>query len=153
MKSIQAVIGGALVSATLLLTGCGGGSIDVLIDVPPVAVANFDVIMYANGKLVAGVEVFPGETQTVILPVGQSFKLDSSGPVAWSVAVGGSNIVGAGNTIYYGNTAVQETLRTNAQYAANTFATAPLAGPVMYSFFATSLRDSYQTARINVVLN
>jgi hypothetical protein len=160
MRSIKAVLVGLLASATLLLAGCGGGTVDVVIDVPPftigyVAQPDFDVIMDVNGQPLAGFAAFPGEEKTVYLPVGSSFLLDSSGPVAWTMVVGPTTIMASsntGNTVLYAGVAIQQTRATSYQFAANTSATAPLLGQVPVVIYATSLYDSYQVAKINVVL-
>jgi hypothetical protein len=170
MRVVKSALGGLLVSATLLLTACGGG-VDVgvggvLVGTNGVISANlqvpvnfveviddFDVIMLANGKQVPGVQVYPGETQTVYLPVGQTFLLDSSGPVSWQVQVAGSSpILGSGNTISYGGATVSETLRTNRQLAGSTFASGLLVAQVPITYVATSVLHAEQVASITIVL-
>jgi hypothetical protein len=153
MKSITKLFSGLLLSAALLLSGCGGGSVDVVVDAGPPPIA-FDVVLFASGVQVPGVEVLPGEEQTVYLRVGQSFILDSSNPVAWSVVVGGQGILGTGNTIFYGGATVLETRTTNFEFEAQTFLTnpAPLPVPVPLTFYATSLSFPGQVAKINIVL-
>ena len=157
MRSIKTYLGAVLLGAALLLAGCGGGgsgpSVAVAVAVAPPPVA-FDVIMYANGVQVAGVEVLPGEEQTVYLPAGQSFVLDSSDPVAWSLVVGGVAVPGSGNTIHYAGATVVQTRTTDYQFAAKTYFTtqAPLQTPVGLVFYATALNAPSQVAKINVVL-
>ncbi len=157
MRSIKTYLGAVLLGAALLLVGCGGGgsgpSVAVAVAVAPPPVA-FDVIMYANGVQVAGVEVLPGEEQTVYLPAGQSFVLDSSDPVAWSLVVGGVAVPGSGNTIHYAGATVVQTRTTDYQFAAKTFFTtqAPLQTPVGLVLYATALNAPSQVAKINVVL-
>jgi hypothetical protein len=157
MRSIKTTVGAVLVGAALLLAGCGGGgaspsvAVSVAVAPPPAA---FDVIMYANGVQVAGVEVLPGEEQTVYLPAGQSFVLDSSDPVAWSLVVGGVAVPGTGNTIHYAGATVVQTRTTDYQVAAKTYLTTPAAlqTPVGLVYYATALGAPSQLAKINIVL-
>ena len=157
MCSIKNLLAALFVGSALLLAGCGGGgtgsSVSVAVAVAPPPVA-FDVIMYANGVQVAGVEVLPGEEQTVYLPAGQSFVLDSSDPVAWSLVVGGVAVPGSGNTIHYAGATVVQTRTTDFQFAAKTYLTtpAPLQTPVGLVLYATALAAPRQVAKIIVVL-
>jgi hypothetical protein len=167
MRSIKVFLGGLLVSSTVLLTACGGGvdvgvngviagggSISANVHVPLIFAQydDFDLIMLANGRQVPGVQVFPGEAQTVFLPVGQTFLLDSNGPVTWNVQVAGSPIVGVGNTISYGGATVNETLRTSLQIGGSTFASGLLVAQVPITYIATSVYHPDQVARITIVL-
>jgi hypothetical protein len=156
-RPITAFFSALTVSAGLLLTGCGGGEVDVTVDgtivIPPVQVAAFDVHMYVNGQQLSNVHVLPGEQQNVDIPVGSNFELTSSGPVAWTVVVGGSIIdAPVGSTIFYGNAAIVQTLINNARFAASTSQQGFLPSPVVVSLIATSLNDSRQEAQLNVVL-
>jgi hypothetical protein len=159
MKTITKFFSALLVSATLVLSGCGGGSVDVGVVVapPPPPPPAFDLIMFANGVQLPGVELFPGEEQTVYLPVGQTFLLDSSGPAVWSASVAGSAVPlpGVNGTISYGGATILQTKITNFQFGASTYRTNPLLllpAPVPTVFFATSLNDPHQVARLNIVL-
>lgn len=168
MRVIKSVLSGLLLSGTLLLTACGGGVdvgvgigvgtngfVSANVNVPVNFVElydDFDLIMLANGRQVPGVQVFPGEAQTVFLPVGQTFLLDSSGPVTWNVQVAGSPIVGVGNTIGYGGATVSETRRTNLQLGGSTFASGLLVAQVPITYIATSVYHPDQVARITIVL-
>jgi hypothetical protein len=156
MKTVTKFFSALLVSATLVLTGCGGGSVDVAVVVAPPPPA-FDLVMFANGVQLPGVELFPGEEQTVYLPVGQTFLLDSSGPVVWSAAVAGSAVPlpGVNGTISYSGATILQTRLTNFEFGANTYRTNPslsLPAPVPTVFFATSLNDPHQVARLNIIL-
>ncbi len=160
MRAIKVVLASLFLGASLVLAGCGGGSVDVGvgvgIDVPiasPAPRAAFDIIMFANGRQVSGVDLLPGEVQDVYLQAGNSFELDASGPVAWTLVVGGSIIrAPVGSTIAYGGANIVQTLINNARFAASTSGAGFLPNPVVVTLVATSLVDSRQEAQINVVL-
>jgi len=134
-----------LLAAVLALSGCGGGG-----DERPLPA--FEIGALVNGQPVAGVDLLPGMRQTIVIAAGQSFELDSTHPVSWTVSTGGSVIPGVGNTISSGGLTLQETLTTNFQFAANTFATSPLPASFQISIAATSLDDPNQVAIVDVVL-
>jgi hypothetical protein len=153
MRAVSAIVGSLFVAATLGLAGCGGGG-EVVIDAPPVVVAvpvvvpaaAFDIIMFVNGQKIPGVALKPDQEQDVDVPVGNNFELATSGPVAWTVVVGGVIVQApTGSIINYG-------LITNVRYAANTRQVGPMANPVVVSLIATSLTDPRQEAQLNVVL-
>ena len=148
MRPIRVYAGGLLVSAALVLSGCGGGGGGDYVPPPPA----FDIGILVAGQPIFGVDVLPGYQQTIYLAVGQTFELDSSGPVAWAVVVGGSAVPESGATIDYGGARIQEVLTTTAQFAANTGAFAPLAAPVLVTLYATSLLDASQVATIDLIL-
>jgi hypothetical protein len=156
MRAIKGFLAALCVGASLVLSGCGGGSVDIGVEVPissPAPRAEFDIIMFANGRQVPGVDLLPGEEQDVYLPAGNSFELDASGPVAWTVVVGGSIInAPVGSRIDYGGASIVQTLITNARFAANTSGAGFLPNPVVVTLVATSRVDARQEAQINVVL-
>lgn len=116
---------------------------------PPPA---FDIGVLVAGQPLAGVGVLPGYQQTIYLAVGQTFELDSTGPVAWTVVVGGASVPESGATIDYGGATIQEVLTTTTHFAANTWAFASLVAPVQVTLYATSLLDASQVATINLIL-
>ena len=138
------------VSAAVALSGCGGGGDGGGAYVPPPPV--FDIGILVAGQPLAGIAVLPGYQQTIYLAVGQSFELDSTGPVAWTVTIGGASVPQSGATVYYGGATIQEVLTTTTHFAANTFASAPLVAPVQVTLGATSLLDASQVATINLIL-
>lgn len=149
MRSIQVYAGTLFVSAALLLSGCGGGGDGGVYSPPPAA---FNVGVLVAGQLVGGGGVLPGYQQTIYLAVGQTFELDSTGPVAWTVVVGGSAVPESGATINYGGATIQELLTTTTHFAANTWAFAPLLVTIPVTLYATSLVDASQIATINLIL-
>jgi hypothetical protein len=160
MRAVSVIVGSLFVAATLGLAGCGGGG-EVVVDAPPVVVAvpvvvpaaAFDIIMFVNGQKIPGVALKPDQEQDVDVPVGNNFELATSGPVAWTVVVGGVIVQApTGSIISYGGAEVLPSLITNARYAANTRQVGPMANPVVVSLIATSLTDPRQEAQLNVVL-
>ncbi len=164
MRAVSAIVGSLFIAATLGLAGCGGGG-EVVIDAPPVVVAvpvavpvaaptaAFDIIMFVNGQKIPGVALRPDQEQDVDVPIGNNFELATSGPVAWTVVVGGVIVQApTGSVINYGGAEVLPSLITNARYAANTRQAGPMVNPVVVSLIATSLADPRQEAQLNVVL-
>jgi hypothetical protein len=138
-------------SAALLamsLSACGG-SVDVVFGYPQ---ADFDIGVLLDGTPLTGVDVFPGDMQTLYVAVGQRFELDSSGPVDWAVVAGGTTIPGSGGIILYRGAALQETLVTSFQFVADVSASAPLPTPVRMTIYATSLFDPNQVAVFDLVI-
>ena len=134
----------ASIAASLLLAACGGGGSDLG---PPV----LEVHAVVNGNFASTFAGFPGTRQALAVPVGVSFKLDASRPVAWSVFIGGMFVPGQGNTYTFAGTSVQEIVITNAQYAARTFGFAPLT-PFQITIVATSLEDPGQVTTTDVLV-
>ena len=135
-----------LVMASLVLAGCGGGDYYP----PPPA---FEIGALVDGHPVAGLDVLPGTTQELHIPAGASFDLHSSGPVNWTIIVAGRVIPGIGNTISFGGATIQEVLRTDFKFGADTFPPAPLLAPVRITIVATSLVDANQFGTVEVILN
>jgi hypothetical protein len=157
-RPVTTLFSAVAVSASLLLGGCGGGSVDVGVGVdvvvpPPAPVAAFDLILRVNGQPINAVNVFPGEVQDVEIPVGSNFELASSGPIAWTV-VTGSKVVNppVGGTLAYAGINMTPTFISNARYAANTAPAGARPIPVVISFIATSVNYPDQEAQINIVL-
>jgi len=149
MRAARAYAGALLVSVALILSGCGGGGESGFVPPPPA----FDIGVRVSGQPLVGVTVLPGDTVTVSFAVGQSFELQSTGPVVWSVLVGGVSVPESGATITYGGATIQEVLTTSTQFAAHTGAFAPLIAPVQLTVHATSLIDGNQVATVNLILN
>lgn len=134
----------ASIAAALLLAACGGGDNDF----GPQAL---EVHAAVNGRFAQNFAAFPGTRQALVVPVGLSFELDANRPVAWSVFVGGVFVPGQGNTYTLAGTSVQETVITNAQYAARTFGFALLT-PFQITVVATSLEDPGQVTTVDVLV-
>lgn len=142
------------VLAGLILSGCGGG-VDVGVVVPPPAnVPDFDVIALINGQRVSGVDVFPGESQTISVVAGDSFELDSSGPVYWDVSAGNSAPVAAqaGSTFIYGGAALSETAVGDSHLVLGTSSTAAPGSSIPIDITVTSQNDSSQVSRITLLV-
>jgi hypothetical protein len=140
---------------TLALAGCGGG-VDVGVTVPVgPAVPDFDVVALINGTPVAGVDVFPGESQTIAVPAGDAFELDSSGPVFWDFSVGGSADIAAaaGGTILYQGASVNETAVGASHLVLGVSSTAPVGSTIPITIYVTSQYDSSQFSTIRVLVS
>ncbi len=135
-----------LVVVAFLVTACGGGGSDG--GGPPLVEINALV----GGRPVPGFATFPGTRQAITVPVGQTFELDATRPVAWSVFVNGTLVPGQGNTITSNGTSVQEKVITNAQYVASTFGFTPGPVPFQVTIVATSLEDPGQVTTIDVLV-
>jgi hypothetical protein len=150
-RPVTAFFSAVAVSASLLLTGCGGGSVDVGVEVEQRAA--FDLILLVNGQKINAVNVLSGEVQDVEVPVGNNIELASSGPVAWTVVTGGKVVnPPVGGTLVYAGINMTPTFISNARYAANTVPAGARPSLVVVSFIATSVNDSRQEAQINIVL-
>ena len=135
----------ASIAAALLLAACGGGGDDDF--APPV----LEVRAVVNGRFTQNFAALPGTRQALVVPVGLSFELNSNRPVAWSVFIGGVFVPGQGNTYTFAGTSVQETVITNALYAARTFGFAPLT-PFQITVVATSLENPDQATTVDVLV-
>ena len=149
LKTARAYTGALLVSAAVAMSGCGGGGDGGYVPPPPA----FDIGILVAGQPLSGVAVLPGQELTVYLTIGQTFALESTGPVVWSVLVGGASVPESGATITYGGATIQEVLTTTTRFAVFTGAFAPLISPVQVRVYAMSLLDGNQVATINLVLS
>ena len=142
---------GFVLSASLLVSGCGGGA-EVDVTIPPPAA--FDLGVKVNGQPLAGVDVFPDDEQTVQVHVGDTVEIDSSGGVGWETAAGASAGVPTetGGTYLYGGAALTETVSTPGELVLAVSAQQPLNVPAAIAIYATSLDDSTQTARVDLVV-
>ncbi len=151
LRPVTTFFGAVAVSASLLLAGCGGGSVEVGVNVPPPV--DFDLILSVNNQPINAVNVLPGEAQKVDIPVGSNFEIASSGPVAWTVVTGGLVVNPPVNGILvYKDINMTPKFISNARYAANTQRVGPMPYPVVVSFIATSLNDSRQIAQLDVAV-
>jgi hypothetical protein len=140
---------------TLALAGCGGG-VDVGVTVPVgPAVPDFDVVALINGTPVAGVDVFPGESQTIAVPAGDAFELDSSGPVFWDFSAGGSADIAAaaGGTILYQGASINETAVGGSHLVLGVSSNAPFGSTIPITIYVTSQYDPNQFATIEVLVS
>jgi hypothetical protein len=133
----------ALMIASVGLTACGGGGD---------AAVGFDIGVVVAGQPVGGVQIEPGQTQSVAVHVGQSLELDASEPAAWTLYVGGTAVSGSGTTVYYGGASITQTAVSGSRIIIDTGADFALAGPVPITLVATSTLDATLVATINVLI-
>lgn len=144
-----------LVSASLLVAGCGGG-VDVAVVVPPPDNGpDFDVIAMIDGQRLSGVDVFPGEAQTISVVAGDSFELDSSGPVFWDLSAGGSADIeaAAGSTFIYQGAALNETSVGSSHLVLAVSSNAPPGSSIPITVTVTSKYDPHQFATVNLLVS
>lgn len=152
MKYGKLLAAGLTICSAMILTGCGGGSVDVTATVPVTPVAAFDIGALVNGQPVANFDVEPGDTPTLSIPVGDSLEFDSNAGVYWTIYVNGNAISGSNNSVTVDGATLTETSVTNAQFAGYVTSQGPLANPVQVTLAATSQIDGTQTAQINLVI-
>ena len=155
MKSIRLAVACVMIGSAALLTGCGGGSVDVSVGatVGPVYTPAFDIGALVNGQPVPGFDVQPGDTQTVNLYVGDSFELDSNAGVFWTVYVNGVAVPTVNNAVVVGNATITESVVSNSQFSGYVTSQGTLSAPVQLTLIATSVLDGSQTAQINFVIS
>jgi hypothetical protein len=140
--------------ASLFIAGCGGGVEVGVVVPPPDNPPDFDVIALIDGQRVSGVDVFPGESQTISVVAGDSFELDSSGPVFWDVSAGGSTAVAAlaGSTFVYQGAALNETSVGDSHLVIGTSSSAAPGSSIPIDITVTSKNDSSQVATITLLV-
>ncbi|MFL6695708.1 MAG: hypothetical protein ACJ8GJ_00990 [Vitreoscilla sp.] len=141
-------------ATALLLAGCGGG-VEVGIEVPPPDRGpDFDVIALINGQRLSGVDVFPGETQTISIVAGDSFELDTDGPVYWDLSAGGSAAVpaAAGTTFVYQGAALNETSVGRTLLVLASSSNAAPGSTIPITITVTSRDDTSQYATIQLLV-
>ena len=146
---------GALMgSLVLALTGCGGG-VEVDYAVPVDTGPDFDVIALIDGSRLSGVDVFPGESQTISVLAGDALELDSSGPVYWDLSAGNSALVPAatGTTFVYAGAGLYQTSVGDSHLVMAVSSSAPPGSSIPISITVTSQFDSNQVAIIDVLVN
>lgn len=152
MRKLSLSLAGVLLTG-VLLTACGGGSVDVVITPPPPSAA-FDVGARLNGQRLHGVDVFPDDEQTIQVQTGDVLELDASGPVTWETQAGTAAGIPTqtGGTFLYQGVAFGEAVSTPGQLILSISASQQVLAPVTMTVYATSLDDAYQTARIDIVV-
>ena len=137
------------------LAGCGGGgSVDVGVSVPPAAPA-FDVGAQIDGTPIAHFDVLPGDAQTVSVVAGDTFELDSDGPVYWDFSLGGGAGIPAqeGSALVYGDATVQEIVVNGSHLVLSVDSTAPPGTSIPVTIYITSQDDPTQYATIDLVIS
>lgn len=140
--------------AGLLVTGCGGGVEVGVVVPPPDNGPDFDIIALIDGQRLSGVDVFPGEAQTISVIAGDAFELDSSGPVFWDLSAGNSAEVpaAAGSTFVYQGAALNETSVGDSHLVLAVSSNAPAGSSVPITVTATSRFDQSQFATITLLV-
>ena len=144
----------SVLTSTLLLAGCGGG-VDVTVTVPPDRGPDFDLIALIDGHRLSGVDVFPGDAQTISVVAGDAFELDSSGPVFWDLSAGGSASVeaSAGSTFLSQGASLNETAVGDGHLVLAVDSTAPAGSSIPITITVTSKFDPGQIATVNLLVN
>lgn len=155
MNTVKMLAAGLTICSAMLLTGCGGGgSVGVSADIGVVGTPApaFDIGAQVNGLGVANFNVEPGDTESITVPNGSSFELDSNDAVYWTVYVNGVAVSGSNNTVVVGNATITETLTNGVQFAGYATSQGYLPAPIQVTLVATSQFDSTQTAQIDLVI-
>ena len=141
--------------ATLLVTGCGGGVEVGVVVAPPDNGPDFDVVAMIDGQRLSGVDVFPGEAQTISVVAGDSFELDSSGPVFWDLSAGNSSDVpaSAGSTFIFQGAALNETSVGDSHLVLAVSSSAAAGSSIPITVTVTSKFDASQFATINLLVS
>ena len=142
-------------AAGLLVTGCGGGVEVGFVVPPPDNGPEFDVVAMIDGQRLSGVDVFPGEAQTISVVAGDSFELDSSGPVFWDLSAGNSAEVAAsaGSTFIYQGAALNETSVGDSHLVLAVSSSAAAGSSVPITVTVTSQFDQRQFATITLLVH
>ena len=141
--------------ASLLVAGCGGGVAGGVVLPPPDQGPDFDVVAMIDGQRLSGVDVFPGEAQTISVVAGDSFELDSSGPVFWDLSAGnGSGVAAsAGSTFTYQGAALNETSVGDSHLVLAVSSSAAAGSTIPIAVTVTSRFDHRQFATINLLVS
>ena len=131
------------VAVTLALSGCGGGGNDNSVA--------FDIAVVVDGQP-SGSHTGAGNSSTIYVRVGQSFELDASEPVIWTLYVADTAVSGSGTTVHYAGADVTLIEESPSRIAIDTFAAAPLADPIPLTLVATSTIDSAEVATVDVLI-
>jgi len=144
----------SVLTASLFLAGCGGGA-EVDVVVTPDRNPDFDLIALIDGHRLAGVDVFPGEEQTISVVAGDAFELDSSGSVFWDLSAGGSAAVeaSAGSTFIYQGATLHETSVGDGHLVLAVDSSAPAGSAIPITITVTSQFDSGQVATVNLLVS
>lgn len=151
MNPFPALRAGAVaLAATITLAGCGGG---VVWDTGGPWGPAFDLVADVDGQPVRDLDLFPGDAGTLVVHVGDTVELDTSGPVEWDLVTpdGTDFPATTGGTVHTGGVALGEAAVHDGQLVLTVGAdVSPLPGPTTISVYATSLDDSGQVVRLDL---
>ena len=131
----------SILALALALSACGGGGDS----------ATFDISVLVAGQPMSGT-LGPGSSPTIYVRAGQSFELDASEAVIWTLYVAGTAVSGSGTTVHYAGADVTLTAESPSRIAVDTFAAFPLLAPIPVTLVATSTFDSALVATVNVLI-
>ena len=137
---LRSALVASLLTLVLGISACGGGG---------------DSASFSIGVLVGGQpsgDYGPGSSQTIFVRVGESFELDASEPVIWTLYIAGTAVSGSGTTVHYAGADITLTEESPSRIAVDTFAAFPLRDPIPVTLVATSTFDSAQVATVNVLI-
>ena len=140
-RTLRSAASAVLLTVALGLSACGGGGDS----------GTFDIAVVVAGQPSGG-NIGPGSSPTIYVRAGQSFELDASEPVIWTLYVAGTAVSGSGTTVHYAGVDVTLTAESPSRIAVDTFAGFPLLDPIPVTLVATSTFDSAQVATVNVVI-
>ena len=137
-RRFRAAAAATVLAAAVGLTACGGGD------------ASFDIAVVVAGQPYGGYGA--GSSPTVYVRAGQSFELDASESVYWTMYVAGTAVSGSGTTVYYAGADITLTEVSSSRIAVDTYAARPLSANIPITLVATSTFDSAQVATVNVLI-
>ncbi len=144
-----------MLAASVFVAGCGGGVEVGFVIPPPDRGPDFDLVAMIDGQRLSGVDVFPGEAQTISVLDGDAFELDSSGAVFWDLSAGNSADVpaSAGSTFIYQGAALNETSVGATHLVLAVSSSAAPGSSIPITITVTSKFDPNQFATINLLVS
>lgn len=145
--SSSALLGGAVLSVALLLSGCGGGG-DLGVYAGPGAGIGIDVSVAGSTYAHAA----GGQVLNVAVSVGQSVAFDANEPVVWSFSVNGSPLFLNGTTVDVGGVTITQAQFDPSRVVLQSTFYGPALLPIDVVLVATSTIDRAQVSTIRLSL-